>query len=61
MNDAGFCSEVVDIPVGFLLETSKNNPLWNLTGVTGEQIYNWGLYRSPLIAYIITWGTSVGQ
>uniref|UniRef100_A0A7S4M0J3 Monogalactosyldiacylglycerol synthase n=1 Tax=Guillardia theta TaxID=55529 RepID=A0A7S4M0J3_GUITH len=61
MNEAGFWSEVVDIPVGFLLETSKNNPLWNLTGVTGEQIYNWGLYRSPLIAYIITWGTSVGQ
>ena len=34
---AGFPLEVVEMPVGFLVETDDKNPVWMLTGCTGER------------------------
>ena len=38
MVDAGFPPEIVEIPVGFMVETDDKNPVWQLTGCTGEQV-----------------------
>ena len=61
MTEAGFSTEIVEIPVGFLVETDDKNPVWNLTGCTGEQIYNWGLKKSEWVAFCIMWLLSLAQ
>ena len=35
LSSARFPPEIVEIPVGFMVETDDKNPVWQLTGCTG--------------------------
>jgi hypothetical protein len=61
MKEAGFQTEMVEIPIGFLVETDDKNPLWNITQCTGEQLYNWGLRQAEWVAFVMMWLLSLGQ
>ena len=61
MAEADFKPTIMDVPVGFLIETSEKNPLWFVFRVTGEQLYNWGLRQGAFVAFAITWSTSFLQ
>jgi len=61
MTEAGFPPEIIEMPVGFLVETDDKNPVWALTGCTGEQLYNWGLKQRGLIAFVIMWILTLAQ
>jgi hypothetical protein len=61
MTEAGFPPEIVEMPVGFLVETDEKNPVWKLTGCTGEQLYNWGLKQRGIIAFLMMWILTLAQ
>ena len=61
MAAADFKPTIVDVPVGFLIETSEKNLLWLIFRVTGEQLYNWGLRQGAFVAFAVTWSTSYLQ
>ena len=61
MAEAGFKPTIIDVPVGFFVETSEKNLLWLIFGVTGEQLYNWGLRQGAFLAFAVAWSTSYLQ
>jgi len=61
MAEAGFKPTIMDVPVGFFVETSEKNLLWLIFGVTGEQLYNWGLRQGAFLAFAVAWSTSYLQ
>lgn len=54
-------ADLVDVPMTWMVETHQHNPLYSLFGITGEQIYNWGLLQGPQSAWTITFCTSWAQ
>jgi hypothetical protein len=47
--------EFIEVPLGFMVETSDKNPFWQLWGITGECVYNWGLRLSGPVSFHVTW------
>ena len=61
LREAGLPVDIHEIPLAWLIEFQKHNPLWNIFGVTGEQLYNWGLLNSSIVAWMMTNFTSWAQ
>ena len=61
MKEVGFQPEIVELPVTFLVETDHNNPVWQLTGCTGEQLYNWGLKQNSVVSFFMSCFLQIAQ
>jgi hypothetical protein len=61
LEEVEFPADLVHVPLGWLVETDRHNPLYTIFRITGEQIYNWGLLHGKFLSWLITWLTSWAQ